>query len=322
MDKKKEDTSLSDKLLDEPYKLSDLHGSSKSFVMKKLMCVLLVCLTFMAVEVVGGILASSIAILSDAAHLLSDVLGFVISMISVYISGLPASTRHSYGFHRAGVIGALASVVLIWGLTGFLIYFATVRIIEIDSIEIDGEIMFGTATFGLLANLVMIKVLHGHGHGHSHDHGHDHGHSHGHSHGKHDHSGSPYITHVRKSQIKPITSNVVNNLHDQGHEERSHSQSHSHDEEEQGHSPDLEKRAHSDDHSQEEHKHDNEQEFSPQSGLMVEDVEHENHVDTVIIKEEDIRCPCDDFSPTRSHTEDRGTKENGERNVTLYSEKR
>jgi zinc transporter 2 len=90
----------------------------------------------------------------------------------------------SYGYHRSEVIGALGSVILIWGLTIWLVYEAISRIVNPQ--EVGGLIMLITSGVGLICNLVMMKVLHGdHGHG-GHDHGHDHGHSHGHSHG-HDH---------------------------------------------------------------------------------------------------------------------------------------
>jgi zinc transporter 2 len=99
----------------------------------------------------------------------------------------------SFGYHRAEVIGALGSVILIWGLTILLFYEATVRILD-KTIVKEPLIMLITAGFGLFCNLVMGKILHsspGHshaGHDHGHDHGHGHGHSHGHSHGGHGHN--------------------------------------------------------------------------------------------------------------------------------------
>ncbi len=98
----------------------------------------------------------------------------------------------SFGYHRAEVVGALASVVLIWGLTFWLLYEAVLRFIHKP--KVNGMIMLITACIGLVCNLVMIKVLHeresgshfGHDHSHEHgdhDHGHGHGHSHSHSHG-------------------------------------------------------------------------------------------------------------------------------------------
>lgn len=86
----------------------------------------------MLAEIVGGILAQSLAIMTDAAHLFSDLSGFMISIISLWIAKKKATKRMSYGFHRSEIIGALASVALIWGLTIWLVYEAVVRLIYRD----------------------------------------------------------------------------------------------------------------------------------------------------------------------------------------------
>lgn len=65
----------------------------------------------------------------------------------------------SFGYARAEVIGALGSIILIWGLTILLIYEATVRVIDKEAVQ-DPLIMLITAAFGLFCNLVMAKVLH------------------------------------------------------------------------------------------------------------------------------------------------------------------
>jgi len=68
--------------------------------------------------------------LSDAAHLLSDLSGFCISIFSIALAKKAATNKMSYGYHRAEVIGALVSILIIWGLTLVLVFEATVRIIE------------------------------------------------------------------------------------------------------------------------------------------------------------------------------------------------
>lgn len=97
--------------------------------MKKLLFVSLLCVLFMIVEVIGGFLANSMAIMTDAAHLLSDFSGFLISIFSIWIGTRPASKNMSYGYHRAEIIGALGSVVFIWGLTIWLLWEALMRLI-------------------------------------------------------------------------------------------------------------------------------------------------------------------------------------------------
>ena len=96
-----------------------------------------------------------------------------------------ATKTFSFGYHRAEIIGALCSVIVIWVLTIWLVIEAHDRIKNLDKLKIDARIMLVTSILGLMANLVMGKVLHSHGShaGHSHSGGHGHSHEdHGHSH--------------------------------------------------------------------------------------------------------------------------------------------
>ena len=157
------------------------HHHDQNDAMKKLFYVSFVCLIFMCIEIIGGYLANSIAIMSDAAHLLSDLFGFVISIISITISKKVATNTMSFGFHRAEIIGALVSVTLIWGLTLWLLYEATVRMI--NPVQVDSIIMIIIAVIGFLFNVVMGIVLSWNGIGHvhiMHNHKHDEEHEHEH----------------------------------------------------------------------------------------------------------------------------------------------
>ena len=166
------------------------HNIDQNDAMKKLFYVSFVCLIFMCIEIIGGYLANSIAIMSDAAHLLSDLFGFVISIISITISKKVATNTMSFGFHRAEIIGALVSVTLIWGLTLWLLYEATVRMI--NPVQVDSIIMIIIAVIGFLFNVVMGIVLSWNGIGHvhiMHNHKHDdeHQHEHDDNDDEHDH---------------------------------------------------------------------------------------------------------------------------------------
>ncbi|KAL9252893.1 Metal tolerance protein 1-like protein [Drosera capensis] len=141
----------------------------------------------------GGIKANSLAILTDAAHLLSDVAAFAISLFSIWASGWEATPRQSYGFFRIEILGALVSIQMIWLLAGILVYEAIARIIKDTGEEVRGYLMFIVAAFGLLVNILMAILLgHDHGHGHS---GHEHGHSHGHEHGQNENHGDEHEPH-------------------------------------------------------------------------------------------------------------------------------
>ncbi|XP_068566731.1 proton-coupled zinc antiporter SLC30A8 [Cebidichthys violaceus] len=160
----------------------------KKVARRRLCMVSVICLVFMVGEIIGGYLAGSLAVMTDAAHLLADFISFLISLLSLWLSSRPATHKLSYGWHRAEILGSLLSVFTIWLVTGVLVYLAVERLINNDY-TIEGTIMLITSGCAFLANIVMALILHQSGHGHSHgglnSHGHSHGglNSHGHSHG-------------------------------------------------------------------------------------------------------------------------------------------
>jgi len=132
-----------------------------------------ICFLFMIAEVVGGIIANSMAILTDAAHLLSDVAGMFISVAAIKIAQRVATQKYSFGYARAEVLGALMSCMLIWALTAILVYEAVNRMIHPE--DVDGMVMTIVACLGLVVNLLMLFVLGGHSHGGQACSGHGHG---------------------------------------------------------------------------------------------------------------------------------------------------
>ncbi|XP_044484402.1 metal tolerance protein 1-like [Mangifera indica] len=166
-------------------KTSSKEAKERSASTWKLLIAVVLCIIFMSVEVVGGIKANSLAILTDAAHLLSDVAAFAISLFSLWASGWEANPRQSYGFFRIEILGALVSIQLIWLLTGIIVYEAIARLIY-ETGEVKGFLMFVVSAFGLVVNIAMAILL-GHDHGHGHGQGHSHGHGHRHGHGGDDH---------------------------------------------------------------------------------------------------------------------------------------
>ncbi|KAL1228853.1 Proton-coupled zinc antiporter SLC30A2 [Trichinella pseudospiralis] len=143
--------------------------STNSRDKRVLLISIFLCFFFMAAEIIGGYFAGSLAIMTDAAHLLTDLASFLISLFSMYVASRPATRRMSFGWHRAEVLGALVSVILIWVITGILVYIAIERLIY-KTFDIDAKVMMITATVGVLVNLIMASVLHclgGHGHSHN-----------------------------------------------------------------------------------------------------------------------------------------------------------
>merc|ERR1719174_3446495 len=125
--------------------------------------------------------------MTDAAHMLSDLSGMVVSLLALRLSRQRATLRYTYGYHQAEVLGALGSVVIVWFMTGGLLVCAYDRFLSVKNVN--AKLMLATAIFGLITNVMLMVTLgHDHGHGHGHGHGHDsaHGHKedHGHGHGK------------------------------------------------------------------------------------------------------------------------------------------
>ncbi|KAI8060054.1 cation efflux protein, partial [Gongronella butleri] len=166
--------------------VSERIGTSTS-TKRKLWFATGLALVFFSTELVAGYLSNSLALFSDAFHLLSDVVSFLVALVAIYLAEKPATSRHTFGFHRAEVIAALMSVLTIWILTAYLVREAIDRISNPQ--EIDAKLMCITASIGVVVNIVLAYVLGGHHHAHGgHDHGsHDHHHDHGEENHNHDH---------------------------------------------------------------------------------------------------------------------------------------
>ncbi|XP_056134171.1 zinc transporter 4 [Lampris incognitus] len=147
-------------------------------VMKKLGVAAVLYLLFMIGELVGGYMANSLAIMTDALHMLTDLVGIVVSLLALWLSAKPPTKRFTFGLHRLEVVSAGISVLLIYVLTGVLLNEAVQRTVHQD-FDIDGDVMLITAAVGVAVNLIMGFLLNqgSHLHGHSHTSGSAAGHS-------------------------------------------------------------------------------------------------------------------------------------------------
>ncbi|EDV59866.1 zinc transporter 8 [Drosophila erecta] len=147
----------------------------------KIMLAVSLCCVFMIIEFLGGYIAGSLAIMTDAAHLASDCISFVIGLVAIWIGSRPPDERMSFGYKRFEVIGAVASILGIWFVTFLLVVVAIQRIYSQD-FELNADMMMLISGIGIAINIVMMFVLHGswfvsgNGHGHSHSHSHGNGH--------------------------------------------------------------------------------------------------------------------------------------------------
>ncbi|MCO5605766.1 hypothetical protein L7F22_059950 [Adiantum nelumboides] len=219
----------------------DAHN--RSMATRQLGIAVVLCLIFIAVEVTGGLIAHSLAVLTDAAHLLSDVAGFAISLFAIWASSWEATPRQSYGFFRLEILGALLSIQLIWLLTGIIVYEAIYRMIYSNQQQVNGRLMFLVATFGFFVNVIMVFLLGHHGHGHDHhghnhnEHGHSHhGHNYAHEHSHHGHNHAHGHATQHSSHLPPIEEDANSQNYEDvhGHGQLVHDHSHhEHSEDEQ-----------------------------------------------------------------------------------------
>jgi cobalt-zinc-cadmium efflux system protein len=114
--------------------------------------------TFMFVEFAGGILANSLALLADAAHMLTDVAAIALALLALRFASRPATQRKTYGYYRMEILAALANGVVLMILCFFIIREAWERFRE--PVEVGGAVMLGVATAGLTVNLIMAFLLH------------------------------------------------------------------------------------------------------------------------------------------------------------------
>ena len=116
----------------------------------------------LVIEVVGGILSNSLALLSDAAHVFSDSLSLIMSWLAIYLSTRPATSLRTYGYHRTEVFAAFINGVSLIAISGWIFYEAAHRLIEPEPVK--SKEMLVVAIIGFIANMAIVWLFHGEGH--------------------------------------------------------------------------------------------------------------------------------------------------------------
>uniref|UniRef100_A0A3Q1N919 Proton-coupled zinc antiporter SLC30A8 n=2 Tax=Bos TaxID=9903 RepID=A0A3Q1N919_BOVIN len=116
------------------------------------------CLVFMIAEVVGGHVAGSLAVITDAAHLLIDLTSFLLSLFSLCLSSKPPSKRLTFGWRRADP-WALLSILCIWVVTGVLVYLACECLLY-PNYQIQATLMIIVSSCAVAANTILSVILH------------------------------------------------------------------------------------------------------------------------------------------------------------------
>lgn len=133
------------------------HHHGKGANKKALLISLVIITGFLIVEVIGGIFTNSLALLSDAGHMLSDSSALFLSLIAMYFAAKPPSPSKTYGFYRFEILAALLNGVTLVLISIYIFWEAYKRLIAPP--EVASLSMMGIAFVGLLANIAAAFVL-------------------------------------------------------------------------------------------------------------------------------------------------------------------
>ncbi len=138
--------------------MSTDHASQKSDI-KRVQIALALTATFMLVEVAGGILSGSLALLADAGHMLTDTMALALAAIAFRVSSRPADEKRSYGYQRFQILAAFVNGLSLLVIVGWILFEAVQRILSPSVVM--GQAMLIVAAAGLIINIIVFFVLHG-----------------------------------------------------------------------------------------------------------------------------------------------------------------
>lgn len=135
------------------------HAHVHSANRTRLWLAITVTLLFMAVEVVGGILTGSLALISDAGHMFTDAFALIVTLFALIWASRPATSTVSYGYHRTEILAALINGLLLLVVCIYIMYEGIMRLIS--PVSVDAQDMLWIALAGLGANLIGAVLLAG-----------------------------------------------------------------------------------------------------------------------------------------------------------------
>ncbi|WP_374358989.1 cation diffusion facilitator family transporter [Thermomonas sp.] len=112
---------------------------------------------FLIAEIIGGLITNSLALLSDAAHMGTDVIALAISLFAVRMSRKPADAKRTYGFARMEAIGALVNGGMLFLVAGYILWEAVGRFRQPPDVASTGMLVI--AALGLVVNLISMRLL-------------------------------------------------------------------------------------------------------------------------------------------------------------------
>ena len=116
--------------------------------------------SFMIAEVIGGILSGSLALLADAAHMVTDALAIALALFALWIGDRVEDAGQTYGFRRAEVLAAALNAVSLWIIVAWIVFEAYHRLRGIEEAHIEGPLMLIVGGIGLVVNIIAAWILH------------------------------------------------------------------------------------------------------------------------------------------------------------------
>ena len=132
----------------------DLRGTSK----RSLAIALILIAGFMVAEVIGGIVSGSLALLSDAGHMVTDAMSIALALFAMKVADRPPSAERTFGYRRAEVLAAMLNALSLWLIAAWVLFEAYHRIQDVP--EIEGGLMLVVGILGLFVNIAAAWVLH------------------------------------------------------------------------------------------------------------------------------------------------------------------
>ena len=114
--------------------------------------------SYMFAEVVGGLMANSLALLADAGHMVTDAASIGLALLAMWIAARPATFRRTFGFHRTEILAAFLNALSLWLIAAWIFFEAYRRFM--DPPEVQGVLMLSVGFVGLLVNIAAAFVLH------------------------------------------------------------------------------------------------------------------------------------------------------------------
>ena len=134
------------------------HAPTRKMTTNRLLWAFAVITVFMVVEVVGGIISGSLALLADAAHMLTDSLALALAVSAQFLASRPPDKLLHFGYRRAQVLAAFVNGIFLAFLLFWIVSEAVQRFV--NPVEVNAPLMFGVAVAGLVANIVAFFILH------------------------------------------------------------------------------------------------------------------------------------------------------------------